>query len=69
MTIFTCTWVAMHPNLPGPNEKWSTITLRRSQLTLIALIAPEIVVMFAMRQRIAAEKLKKDNHGMRYFLL
>ncbi|KAJ7620321.1 hypothetical protein FB45DRAFT_839551 [Roridomyces roridus] len=59
-TIFACTWVSVHPNVPAPNQSALTLFLRRLKLMLIALIAPEIVVGFAARQFLAAQKLSKE---------
>jgi hypothetical protein len=57
VTIFSCTWVAVHPNIPGPNgTRWS-IFLRRVRLMVVALLAPEAIIIWAMRQRINAYKL------------
>ncbi|KAJ3719162.1 hypothetical protein C8R42DRAFT_609486 [Lentinula raphanica] len=55
--IVACTWVAVHPNLPGPNESSSKILWRRLRLMLITLVAPEILVVWASRQWYAARKL------------
>ncbi|KAJ3758603.1 hypothetical protein EV360DRAFT_43528, partial [Lentinula raphanica] len=52
--IVACTWVAVHPNLPGPNEGSTEILWRRLKLMLITLIAPEILVVWASRQWYAA---------------
>ena len=59
MTIFGCTWVAVHPNIPDAEETWFTGGLRRLQLMVIAVIAPEMVIMWALRQWLAAHKLAK----------
>lgn len=60
ITIFSCTWVAVHPNIPAPDEKWHTVALRRFQITVMALVAPELVILWAIRQRIMARKLAKE---------
>ena len=56
VTIFGCTWVAMHPNIPNAEENWFT---RRLQLMAMALIAPELVILWAMRQYFSAHSLAK----------
>jgi hypothetical protein len=59
VTIFSCTWVAVHPNIPGPDApRWATF-LRRVRLMIVAMIAPEAVILWAMRQWISAYKLGK----------
>ncbi|KDQ60372.1 hypothetical protein JAAARDRAFT_205330 [Jaapia argillacea MUCL 33604] len=64
-TIFTCTWVAVHPNIPSPDESIIEVTLRRTGLTLMAVIAPEIVLVLALRQFFVARRIAKDHreHG------
>jgi hypothetical protein len=56
-TIFACVWVSVHPNVPGRTdssfEKW----IMRAKLMVIALIAPEVIVLMAMRQRSVASQL------------
>ncbi|KAJ7620385.1 hypothetical protein FB45DRAFT_150362, partial [Roridomyces roridus] len=56
-TIFACTWVSVHPNVPAPNQSAWTLFLRRLKMMLIGLIAPEIMVGFAARQFFASRKL------------
>ncbi|KAF7369906.1 hypothetical protein MSAN_00620100 [Mycena sanguinolenta] len=50
-TIFACTWVSVHPNVPPPNQSRLQLFWRRLKMMLIAMIAPEIMVGFAARQR------------------
>jgi hypothetical protein len=59
VTIFVCTWVAMHPNIPNAEENWFTTVSRRLQLMAMALIAPELVILWAMRQYFSARSLAK----------
>jgi hypothetical protein len=61
VTIFGCTWVAVHPNIPNAEDKWFTTALRRLQLMVMALIAPEFVILWAMRQWLAACSLAKEH--------
>jgi hypothetical protein len=63
LTILLCTWVSMHPNIPSPDERWPKLAWRRVGLMLLALIAPEAVISWAMRQRRAAAKLAEDHKG------
>jgi hypothetical protein len=64
VTIFGCTWVAVHPNIPNAEEKWSMTALRRLQLMVMALIAPEFIILWAMRQCFAACSLVKRHKSM-----
>ncbi|KAJ3475083.1 hypothetical protein NLI96_g12071 [Meripilus lineatus] len=53
-TIFLCTWVAFHPNIPAPGElKWKVIR-RKIGCMIGGILAPEIYVLLAARQFIAA---------------
>ncbi|KAJ7903373.1 hypothetical protein B0H14DRAFT_3679648 [Mycena olivaceomarginata] len=56
-TIFTCTWVSVHPNVPPPRRSW---LWRRLKMMLIAVLAPELIVAFAVRQFVVARNLSKD---------
>ncbi|TDL15008.1 hypothetical protein BD410DRAFT_684291, partial [Rickenella mellea] len=57
VTVFSCTWVAIHPNIPAPYETAFEINLRRAGIMLMAVIAPELVILWAMRQWLVARKL------------
>jgi len=63
-TILLCTWVSLHPNIPGPEEKWSKVAWRRVGLMTLALLAPEIIVSWAMRQRTVARRLADRHKGL-----
>ncbi|KAJ7863523.1 hypothetical protein B0H14DRAFT_2574902 [Mycena olivaceomarginata] len=49
-TVFACTWVSVHPNVPGPGQGKLARAGRRLGLMLVALIAPELMAGFAARQ-------------------
>jgi hypothetical protein len=61
VTILLCTWVSLHPNIPGPHEQRAKPALRRVGLMVLALIAPELVISWAMRQRVAAGRLAAEH--------
>ncbi|KAJ6449572.1 hypothetical protein C8R45DRAFT_145147, partial [Mycena sanguinolenta] len=67
-TIFACTWVSVHPNVPPPNQSSLQLFWRRLKMMLIGIIAPEIIVGFAARQFFGSRQLKKSGfsrtHGM-----
>ncbi|KAJ7807171.1 hypothetical protein B0H14DRAFT_3483473 [Mycena olivaceomarginata] len=42
-TIFACTWVSVHPNVPPPNLTWMSRFGRRLGMMLVAVIAPEFL--------------------------
>ena len=62
VTIFGCTWVAVHPNIPNGEGKWFMAGFRRLKLMVMAVIAPEMVILWALRQWLAACKLAKKHH-------
>ncbi|KAJ7022942.1 hypothetical protein C8F04DRAFT_1034200 [Mycena alexandri] len=61
-TIFACTWVAVHPNLPPSNQGRLAVLGRRLGVMLIAVVAPEIMVAFAARQFMAARRFSREFH-------
>jgi hypothetical protein len=58
-TIIACTWVSIHPNVPGRRDSGFDKFKRRVGLMVLALIAPEFIVLFALRQRDTASRLRK----------
>jgi hypothetical protein len=58
-TIVACSWLSVHPNMPTRGEKWWKIALNRLELMFWALIAPEMAIVWAMRQWFAARYLAK----------
>ena len=63
VTIFLCVWIALHPNVPSPDESYMTITLRRSKLMVLAFITPELVAVWAMRQWLVSRRLAEKYQG------
>ncbi|KAJ7130456.1 hypothetical protein C8R44DRAFT_731978 [Mycena epipterygia] len=59
-TIFACTWVSVHPNVPPPNQSQLALFWRRLKIMLIAVIAPEFMVAFAARQFYAARRFSRE---------
>ncbi|KAJ7366323.1 hypothetical protein DFH08DRAFT_929247 [Mycena albidolilacea] len=59
VTVFACTWVSVHPNVPGPNQGQLALTWRRLGLMLAAVIAPELIAGFAARQFLDARWFSK----------
>ena len=73
-TIFSCTWVAVHPNMPCPKQReaknrfqrWIRNPLlsfaeHRLPLFICALLVPEYVLAWAIRQYLRARKIARDN--------
>jgi hypothetical protein len=54
LTLFACIYSAIHPNIPSPHDSPHCIIRRRLGVIIMALIAPELIVTWAMRQWISA---------------
>jgi len=61
-TIFACTWIAAHPNIPAPGDSKLLVLGRRMAIMGYTLLAPEMVILWAGRQHYAARSLVKK-HG------
>ncbi|KAG2111470.1 hypothetical protein DEU56DRAFT_749575 [Suillus clintonianus] len=67
LTLFACIYSAIHPNIPSPKDSPFCILRRRLGIMIVALIAPELVVIWAMRQWISARHVTKDFKESGYF--
>ncbi|KAJ7136404.1 hypothetical protein C8R43DRAFT_614351 [Mycena crocata] len=72
-TIFACTWVSVHPNIPARGQSSSRILCRRLGMMLMTVIAPEIMVFFVANQYFFARSFSKKfgvslSHGF-YFAM
>ena len=76
VTIFSCTWVAIHPNVPCPKkreangwiERWILNPLmsfaeHRLPLFVCALLVPEYVLAWAIRQFLRAREIANQDKG------
>ncbi|KAG1743004.1 hypothetical protein EDD22DRAFT_786452 [Suillus occidentalis] len=59
LTLFACTWTAIHPNIPGVNHGMVRITFYRLCLMIMALFAPEIMFTWAVSQFFLAQRAAK----------
>jgi hypothetical protein len=59
VTIFACTWLAIHPNIPGSDEGFLRVGLRRGKVMVLGLLAPELLILWAIRQWVMARFLAK----------
>ena len=62
-TIIICAWTSVHPNVPPPNPwkaRWN-----RLKLMFWMIIAPELVLAWAVRQFFAAREIR-DEYNRRY---
>jgi hypothetical protein len=65
-TIFACTWVAIHPNVPNrSHSEWEKFGTRLHTM-FYALIGPEFITMWALRQRIGAAK-HVEEYNQKFF--
>ncbi|KAF9266837.1 hypothetical protein L218DRAFT_941984 [Marasmius fiardii PR-910] len=63
--IVICIWASIHPNVPivTRSKHWLFVYWDDLKITLISLVAPELIVLWALRQWIAARKiLEKYKH-------
>ncbi|KIK64275.1 hypothetical protein GYMLUDRAFT_162048 [Collybiopsis luxurians FD-317 M1] len=49
-TIFACTWLAVHPNVPSIHASQRELFWRRVKILIVALIAPEFIIVWAANQ-------------------
>ena len=57
-TIIICAWTSVHPNVPPPNAwkaRWN-----RLSLMFWMIIAPELVLAWAVRQFFAAREIRDE---------
>ncbi|KAG2067210.1 hypothetical protein BDR04DRAFT_1144437 [Suillus decipiens] len=72
LTLFACTYSAIHLNIPSPKDSPGGILLRRLGIMIVALIAPELIITWAMRQWLSARQVTRqfkeseqpDDHGL-----
>ena len=72
-TVFLCTWVAIHPNVPEPVDTsdmdflakcvhaTSCFFKTKVVMFIYALLVPEYALAWAIRQRLVARKIVKTN--------
>ena len=72
VTIFSCTWVAIHPNAPSPKNSWIEICIwnplmsfaeHRLPLFVCAMLVPEYMLAWAIRQFFKAQEIAERNKG------
>ncbi|KAK0475637.1 hypothetical protein EDD18DRAFT_1298165 [Armillaria luteobubalina] len=63
VTIFACTWLAVHPNVPGhkiTSKGTMSCAIERAKIIAVTILAPEIIVGWAAEQFIVAWKLPDE---------
>ncbi|KAG7092515.1 hypothetical protein E1B28_008866 [Marasmius oreades] len=63
-TIFACTWLAIHPNIPSPKDSYWKIISRRAMIMLLGILVPEYTTVWALRQWLAARYIKQQVSSM-----
>ena len=58
-TTFAVTWVSVHPNVPFLEETSWMVLKRRMFLMVLALLAPEVMIMWAFKQWRGAVMIKE----------
>jgi hypothetical protein len=56
-TIFACTWITIHPNIPAPGDSQWAVLRRRVAIMGYFLLTPEFIIMWAARQHYGARYL------------
>ena len=56
LTTVLCTWTTLHLNVPAQHDRYRERFLLRLRWTLIAYVAPEVIVGFAAGQRAEARR-------------
>ncbi|KAJ7114919.1 hypothetical protein C8R44DRAFT_880979 [Mycena epipterygia] len=59
-TIFACTWVSGHLNVPPPNQGRLVLFWHQLRMMLIAVVMLELVVALAARQIWAAQRFSQE---------
>jgi len=66
-TIFACTWITIHPNIPAPSDSQWAVLRRRLAIMGYFLLTPEFVIVWAARQHFGAryftKKYEKNHTG------
>ena len=55
-TLSICVWAMLHLNVPSQNDSQLTLTLRRVRWMILAVLAPELVMLFASGQWASARR-------------
>ena len=60
-TIFACSWIAVHPNIPAPGDSRWAVLGRRVAIMGYILLTPEFVIFWGGRQHYAARNFLKKH--------
>ncbi|KAF4616601.1 hypothetical protein D9613_008288 [Agrocybe pediades] len=59
-TILAASWVSVHPNIPDAQESKIKKTLRRIELMIWAILTPELIILWALRQWYSARLMERE---------
>ncbi|KAF8646096.1 hypothetical protein AX16_007383 [Volvariella volvacea WC 439] len=62
-TVFVCTYVAIHPNMLDRDATMWERLWQKVKTCLYALLAPEVIIVMAMRQRFVASRIARQFRG------
>lgn len=65
-TLFVCVWVMLHLNVPAKDDSNQTLFLRRVRWLVIAVLAPELVMLFASGQWASAKRSVGEMKSSRF---
>lgn len=65
-TLFVCVWVMLHLNVPAADDGNWTLFLRRLRWLVLAVLAPELVMLFASGQWASAKRSIVDMRSLNY---
>ncbi|KAF8647248.1 hypothetical protein AX16_006826 [Volvariella volvacea WC 439] len=63
--ILLCTYISVHHNVPSHYATWMQVKWMRVRTTLLALLAPELIIIWAIRERTKAGRIADEmkDHG------
>ncbi|KAF8642796.1 hypothetical protein AX16_009429 [Volvariella volvacea WC 439] len=64
--IVLSTYLAIHHNIPDQNDSQAQVEWVKIKTTLFALITPEIVIIWAIRERIMAKDIFRKNQHRKW---
>ncbi|CAA7268591.1 unnamed protein product [Cyclocybe aegerita] len=62
-TIFACTWIAVHSNVPAPTDSRTRIFSRRFAIMGYVLLVPEMVILWVAHQYYGAKEIVDKYKG------
>ena len=65
-TLAICCWVMIHLNVPAKTDSTWCLIFRKARWLTLALLAPEVVMLFACGQWASAKRSVKDMHHLGY---